>query len=181
MVNIRQLQGASACHMCGRCAGYRGAVMLQPRPFHEEVVIFGAQKNNIWEMRPLLYGMIGVVIGAFGWSSSYWLVFFKPKLVTWLIGQGMIWPLEKTAFWWILTHYPPIADSFNWLDGFCISLYILGYGALFGLFLKLDTIAYPFFAAQGNGFKQHLAQTYLPLAAAGFFKPLRNHCQIIAS
>jgi len=169
MINIRQLHGVSACHMCGRCAGYREAVTLQPRPFNEEVVEHGAEKQNIWEMRLLLYGMIGVAIGAFSWSSSSGLVFFKQKIATWLVGQGILFPLQETAPWWILTHYPQIRDSFNWLDGFCISVYILGSGLLFGVFLSLVLSCIRFLTAQGVVLKFHLMQAYLPLAAAGLF------------
>jgi len=203
MINIRQLHGQSACHMCGRCAGYRGAIQLQPRPFSEEVVVYGADKQNIWEIRLLLYGMIGVAIGAFGWSSSTSLVLFKQKLAAWLVGQGLIFPLEPTAPWWILTNYPQISDSFNWLDGFCISVYILGSGLLFGGFLslilslirraaqqnleqfpksvkrfsdkncgkntELERLTEPREVKTALAFKFHLAQAYLPLAAAGLF------------
>jgi len=184
MINIRQLHGQSACHMCGRCAGYRDSVTLEPRSFNEEVVVYGGGKQNIWEIRLLLYGMIGVAIGAFGWSSSSYLVLFKQKLAAFLVGQGIIWPLEETAPWWILTHYPQIRDSFNWLDGFCISVYILGAGLLLGGFLSLSLSCITRIIVKGkigqfphsverfseNALaKQHIAQAYLPLAAAGLF------------
>jgi len=169
MINIRQLHGQSACHMCGRCAGYRGAVVLQPRPFNEEVVAYGAGRQNIWEVRLLLYGMIGVAIGAFGWSSSAYLVFFKQKLAAFLVGKGIIWPLEPTAPWWLLTNYPQISDRFNWLDGFCISVYILGSGLVLGGFLSLCLSFIRFIVGKEDVLKLHLAQAYLPLAAAGLF------------
>jgi len=166
MINIRQLHGVSACHMCGRCAGYRDAVALRPRPFNEEVVVHGAEKSNIWEVRLLLYGMIGIAIGAFSWSSSGWLVFVKQKIATWLAGRGIIFPLEDSAPWWILTHYPQMGDSFNWLDGFCISVWILGSGVLFGLFLSASL---SLICSKAKVAKHHLAQAYLPMAAAGLF------------
>jgi len=169
MINIRQLHGQSACHMCGRCTGYRDAVQLQPRPFQEEVVRYGAAKPNIWEMRLLLYGMIGVAIGAFGWSSSTKLVLVKQKLSYLLVRADIIFPLEPSAPWWILTNYPQIADSFNWLDGFCITAYILGSGLFFGGFLSLCLSLIARLTHQDQIFKLHLAQAYLPLAAAGLF------------
>jgi len=169
MINIHQLNGVSACHMCGRCAGYRQAVQLAPRSCNEEILTFGAAKNNIWEMRLLVYGMIGVAIGAFTWTVNPWFVRFKLGLANWLVSHNIFWPLDTTAPWWLLTHYPANNDSFNWLDGFCITVYILGSGLVFGVFL---TIMLGLAAALGG--KQapatsHLAQACLPLAAAGLF------------
>jgi len=94
---------------------------------------------------------------------------FKQKLASFLVGQGMIWPLEPTAPWWLLTNYPQISDSFNWLDGFCITIYILGSGLVFGGFLSLCLSFIRFIVGREEIVKLHLAQAYLPLAAAGLF------------
>ncbi|AGA64924.1 Ferredoxin [Liberibacter crescens BT-1] len=169
MLNIHQLNGVSACHMCGHCAGYRDAVSLQSRSFNEEILEHGAKKNNIWELRLLLYGMIGVAIGAFTWSASPWFVQLKLVIAKWLVDYNILWPLDATAPWWILTNYPENNDSFTWLDGFCISFYILGNGLVFGLFLSaiLNFIAQ--FCHKTTPFKYHLAQAFLPISAAGLF------------
>lgn len=169
MINIRQLNGVSACHMCGRCAGYRHAVTLEPRSCNEEILQYGARKNNIWELRLLLYGMIGVAIGAFTWTVNPWLVRVKLVLARWLLDHDILWPLNATAPWWILTNHPANNDSFNWLDGFCIIVYILGSGVIFGAFLSLVLSLITVLARKGALFKQHLALAFLPLAAAGLF------------
>jgi len=169
MISIHQLNGISACHMCGRCAGYRHAVTLEPRPCNEEILKYGAQKNNMWETRLLFYGMIGVAIGAFTWTANPWFVRFKLVLAKWLLDHDIFWPLNATAPWWILTNYPANNDSFNWLDGFCITFYILGSGVVFGGFLSIILSLVAAFTRKGPILKLHLAQAFLPLAAAGLF------------
>lgn len=169
MISIRQLNGVSACHMCGRCAAYRDAVALEPRSCNEEILKYGARKNNVWEMRLLLYGMIGVAIGAFTWTVNPWFVQFKLTLAKWLLDHNIFWPLNATAPWWLLTNYPANNDSFNWLDGFCITVYILGSGLIFGGFLSIILSLIATLIHKGPRLKQHLAQALLPLAAAGLF------------
>ncbi|RCL03203.1 MAG: hypothetical protein JSC189_000347 [Candidatus Tokpelaia sp. JSC189] len=169
MINIRQLNGISACHMCGRCAGYRNAIALEPRSCNEEIIKYSVQKSNIWEMRLLLYGMIGVAIGAFTWTVNPWFIQFKLTLATWLVERNILWPLSATAPWWMLTNYPTNNDTFNWLDGLCITVYILSTGLIFGGFLSLILSFVTFLIHKGAILKQHLAQAFLPLAATSLF------------
>lgn len=168
MINIRQLHGVSACHMCGRCAGYRNAVSLQTRSVNEEILVYGNEQQNIWQIRLLLFGMIGVAIGAFTWTVSPWFVYFKQYLAEWLVNHEIFWPLNATAPWWILTNYPANNDSFNLLDGFCVSFYILGSGILYGVWL---TLIYKFLARLYHkpDFYLYFSQALIPLAAAGLF------------
>ena len=169
MINIHQLHGVSACHMCARCAGFRDAVALTPRSVNEEVVVYGDDKsNNPWETRLLLFGMIGVAIGAFTWTVSPWFVVFKQKLADWLVAHNIFWPLDPTAPWWILTNHPANNDSFNWLDGFCVASYILGSGLIYGMFLSAVLWIIASIIKKPSLFS-HLAQAFLPLAAAGLF------------
>ncbi|RCL02511.1 MAG: polyferredoxin [Candidatus Tokpelaia sp. JSC188] len=170
MISIRQLKGISACHMCGRCTGYRNAVALKLRSCNEEIMKYGDQKNNVWEMRLLLYGMIGIAIGAFTWTINPWFVQFKLVFARWLVERNILWPLNATAPWWLLTHYSENNDSLNWLDGFCITTYILGSGLLFGSVLSFNLSFVTFLIHKGRAvIKQHLAQTFLPLATASLF------------
>lgn len=169
MINIHQLHGVNSCHMCARCAGFRDAVALRPRSVMEEVVVYGDDKNaNPWEIRLLLFGMIGVAIGAFTWTVSPWFVTFKQAIAEWLVAHDIYWPLNPTAPWWILTNHPANNDSFNWVDGFCVASYILGSGLLFGTFLTLILWAIATIMRSQTLF-HHLAQAFLPLAAAGLF------------
>jgi len=169
MISIKNLHGVSSCHMCGHCIDYRDAVRLVPRSVHEEVTVYGDEKTNIWEMRLLLYGMIGVAIGAFTWTVSSRFIWYKQTLAKVLIDHNIFWPFSSDIPWWLLTHYPEVNDSFNWLDGFCITTYILGSGLIFGLFLSLFLSIINYLSDDDNNLKMHLAQAYLPIAGAGLF------------
>ncbi|CAI3957320.1 4Fe-4S binding protein [Commensalibacter papalotli (ex Botero et al. 2024)] len=168
MINIRQLHGVSSCHMCGRCAGYRDAISLQSRSVNEEIIVYGGEKGNIWQTRLLLFGMIGVAIGAFTWTVSPWFVQLKQLLANWLINHNIFWPLNATAPWWILTNYPDNNDSFNWLDGFCVTFYILGSGLIFGFGLTIIYKLLGRFLRKPNLYL-YISQALIPLAAAGLF------------
>jgi len=169
MINIRRLNGVSACHMCGRCAGYRHAVALEPRSPNEEVRRFGAAKNSIWEMRLLLYGMIGVAIGAFTWTVNPAFVSLYQTVSVWLVNHNIYWPLNASAPWFILTNYPDNNDSFSWAYGACVSFYILAAGAVYGGGLSLALSIISRLAGFGRSLKLHLAQGLIPLAGAGLF------------
>ncbi|MDI2112844.1 4Fe-4S binding protein [Commensalibacter nepenthis] len=168
MINIRQLHGVSGCHMCGRCAGLRDAVSLQPRSVNEEIITYGNEKDNLWETRLLLFGMIGVAIGAFTWTVSPWFVTAKQFLANWLINHDILWPMNATAPWWILTNHPENNDSFNWLDGFCVTFYILGSGLLYGFGLTGVYKSLAKFLYRPNLYS-YIAQALIPIAAAGLF------------
>jgi len=169
LLDIRRMRGASACHACGRCSGQRDAVRLIARSGNEEIVRYGADGDTTWEVRLLLYGVIGLAIGAFQWTVSPWFIALKQALAEWLVRRGIFWPLEADAPWWLLTHYPKLNDAFTWLDGLSICLY-LGAGSLLlggGLHLLLTGAAR--LAGQGAVFARQVALCLLPTGAAGLF------------
>ena len=168
MINIHQLNGISACHLCGRCAGFKDAVQLEWRPFNEEIVAYGAQKTSKWEKFLLLFGMIGVAIGAFSWTNSQLFIQYKQYLGTLLVNHDIFAPLNNNAPWWLLTHYPDLGDAFTWLDGFCILTYLLGSGIFFYAFISalLWAIAKLY---KRPALQLHLAQGLIPLAATTLF------------
>jgi len=181
MINFRRLNGVAACHMCGRCAGFRNAIDLEPRSPNEEVLRFGALKNSLWEMRLLLYGMIGAAIGAFTWTVNPGFVSLYQNLAVRLVNHNIYWPLNANAPWFILTNYPDNNDSFSWAYGACVAGYILGSGLLYGWILsaalsfisRLQIQAAKNCRAQNiearHLLKLHLAQGFIPIAAAGLF------------
>jgi len=169
MINIRQLHGVSSCHMCGKCNDYRGAIKLVARSANEEILKYGHEKTNFWELFLLLYGMLGVGISAFTWTVSPWFIWFKQQLATLLINYDIFWPLNSAGYWWLLTDYPQKNDAFNWLDGFCITSYILGSGLFFGGLLNVALIVISSLDKAHSTLKYHLAQAYLPIAFAGLF------------
>ena len=66
LVPVKTMTGAGACHMCGRCSGYRGAVRLARRsPTHEIVHVAGTEPS-LDQTVLILFGMMGLAVGAFG-------------------------------------------------------------------------------------------------------------------
>jgi len=120
-------------------------------------------------MRLLLYGMIGVAIGAFSWTANPAFVRFYQAVAGWLVRHNLYFPLEENAPWFILTHYPDHGDSFSWAYGGCIIVYILAGGLAFGGFCSALLSLAGLLSRQGRPLKLHLAQALLPIAAAGLF------------
>src|SRR5690606_37792905 len=132
LIDIRRMQGASACHACGRCSGQRGAVALQLRSPNVEIIHVERHGGSAWDSRLLLFGVIGLAMGAFQWTVSPWFIALKQTAAEWLVERDIFWPLEADAPWWLLTHYPQINDAFTWLDGLVICLYIGASSLLIG-------------------------------------------------
>jgi polyferredoxin len=130
LVPLRHMKGAGDCHMCGRCSGYRGAVTLTLRSPEEEIV--HVAKGDGWQTALIVFGLMGIAVGAFLWSTSPWFVMLKQATATWLVEHGIFWPLFDNAPWFMLTHYPAVNDSFSWLDGACIGLFIAMTTAIVG-------------------------------------------------
>jgi len=124
LINIRDMQGNSACHMCGRCSGHRDAVVLTTRSPNAEILSAGEKDVSAWDALLLFFGVLGVAIGAFQWSASPWFVQMKQTAAAWLIARDIYWPLGTNAPWWLLTHYPETNDVFTWLDGALVLFYI---------------------------------------------------------
>ena len=70
LIPVRTMRGASECHMCGRCSGFRGAVVLARRSPNHEIVHVARYETRPWETWMIAFGMIGLVGGAFHWASS---------------------------------------------------------------------------------------------------------------
>jgi hypothetical protein len=85
----------------------------------------------------LIYGLLGVAVGAFQWTASPWFIAAKQAAAEWLIEHDILWPLADNAPWWLLTHYPDKNDVFSWLDGAAICAYILGVALLLGSWVLL--------------------------------------------
>lgn len=130
LIDIRRMTGTSECHMCGRCAGHRGAVTLAARMPGREVTETAAARP--WEARLLVFGMLGVAFGAFQWSASPWFVALKQRAAGWLVERDSFVLLQDNAPWWLLTHYPQANDTFSWLDGLLLLAYIGGQALLVG-------------------------------------------------
>ncbi len=175
LVDIRRMKGSSQCHMCGRCSGQRNAVSLAARTPGSEIVALATAEANPWEIRLLVFGTLGVAVGAFQWSASPWFVAVKQKLAEWLVSNDSFALLQDNAPWWLLTHYPEANDVFTWLDGLLILAYIGAAALLLGgwisLWLRLSAACLP-----GNNGAQarRIAYALVPLAGAGLFLGLSS-------
>lgn len=168
MIDIRHMKSASSCHMCGRCAGHREAVTLSIRSPNAEILSTDTVpgKSDRWSARLLVFGMLGVALGAFQWSASPWLVAAKQSIAGWLVDRQIWWPLNDAGHWWLLTHYPEANDVFTWLDGGLLLAYIATEAIVVGgwvwLWLQL--------AAWLAGFQwQRFAHVLVPLAGTSVF------------
>ncbi len=170
LVALRHMQGASDCHQCGRCSGYRDAVALAPRSAAHEVVELGGELGSGWQSLLLIGGLLGVAIGAFHWTASPWFVELKQAAAEWLVNHDIFWPLDDGAPWWLLTNYPAQNDVFTWLDGMLVTGYIFATaGVLGGLVATALALATRLLGPWRSARFHHLTQALIPLAGCGVF------------
>ncbi|MHB9119669.1 MAG: 4Fe-4S binding protein [Burkholderiales bacterium] len=174
LVDIRRMKGASQCHMCGKCSGQRNAVSLAARIPGSEIAALSEKEARPWETRLLVFGTLGVAVGAFQWSASPWFVAVKQSLAGWLVDNHSFALLQDNAPWWLLTHYPEANDVFTWFDGLLILAYIGAAALLLGgwiaLWLRLSAAC-----LRGSGAQaRRIAYALIPLAGAGLFLGLSS-------
>lgn len=132
LLDLRHMQSASACHACGRCSGHRNAIELAARSPNREILSLAPGEASTGSALLLIFGLLGVALGAFQWTVSPWFVQMKQLAAQWLVERELFWLLEDNAPWWLLTHYPEANDVFTWLDGLCILGYLGGVTLLVG-------------------------------------------------
>jgi len=175
LVRIRRMTGPSECHMCARCSGLRGAITLTARSPNEEIAQLASSAVRGWDAFLIVFGMIGLAIGAFEWSAVPAFVSLRTAAAGFVIDHGPSWLLAESAPWWLLTHYPEAHDMFSWLDGGLIIAWIVGTALLVGgwLALWLALAGRPLpgpWRANALG----LAYALTPLAGAGLFVGLTS-------
>ncbi len=168
MLKLRNASSNVRCHMCAGCAGHRNAISLAGRMPGSEIVALTGRDTNPWEVRLLLFGLIGVANGALQWTASPWLVKAKVAAAEWLLAHEILGPLSDHVPWWVLTHYPEVNDVFTWLDGAIILGYIgttsIVVGGWMWLWLR---VAAALLRARGDHLR--LAHGLVPLAGIGVF------------
>lgn len=168
MLRLSNLNGGASCHMCGRCTNFKNSIALQPRSVNEEIVKYGAFQTTNWDRYLLLFCMIALAIGAFTWTKNPYFISYKQTMVLFFINQNIYWVFSENVPWWILTNYPSIRDIFNWVDGFCLTTYILAYAVILGGFLNF--IIYLCYKISNKIInKNQFSMALLPLAFAGLF------------
>ena len=164
LLNVRKLDGMAQCHACGRCSGHRDAVQLAARSPNAEIL--NGETPRTSEAVLLLFGMLGVAMGAFQWTVSPWFVRGKQAAAEWLVTRDILWPLADSPAWWLLTRHPEVGDVFSWLDGAAILVWISMYALVLGGFAWLTVRA----AARLAGIDwRRLALALVPLAGIGLF------------
>ncbi|NDP41485.1 MAG: 4Fe-4S binding protein [Aromatoleum sp.] len=168
LVRIRRMTGPSECHMCARCSGLHGAIALAARSPNHEVATLDASAARAWDAALIVFGMIGLALGAFEWSAMSAFVSLRSAAITLVVDHGPAWLLANNAPWWLLTNYPEVHDVFTWLDGALIIGWIVCTALLIGgwLCLWLAVAARSLRGAwRSNAFA--LAYALTPLAGAG--------------
>lgn len=166
LLSVSHLSGMADCHACGRCSGHRDAVKLAVRSPNAEILGSDAPAAGTVEVLLLLFGMLGVAIGAFQWTVNPWFVQLKQAAAGWLVEHEAFWMLEESPAWWLLTRYPAVNDVFTWLDGAAIVCWIAGVALAVGGSALLATRT----AAKLAGLDwRRLALGLVPLAGVGLF------------
>jgi hypothetical protein len=94
LLDVKHMTSAAQCHACGRCSGHRDAVELSARSPNAEML--AAKTPRTSEALLLVFGMLGVAIGAFQWTVSPWFVALRQRAAEWLVEQArLFWPLES--------------------------------------------------------------------------------------
>ena len=132
LVDLRHLRSAGPCHACGRCSGHRGAIHLAARSPSREILAAAPRDVTTAEALLLLFGVLGLALGAFHWTVSPWFVAAKQRAAEWLVEREWYGLLQDNAPWWLLTHYPDVNDAFTWLDGALIAGYLFASALIVG-------------------------------------------------
>ncbi|GGY16712.1 4Fe-4S binding protein [Paludibacterium paludis] len=175
LMPLRHMKGAGGCHMCGRCSGHRGAISLAARAPNREVVEVAGRETDPWQSALILFGLLGIALGAFHWTVSDIFIAMKQASAEWLVERDILWPLDDGAPWWLLTHYPEHNDSFTWLDGGVLIAFIGGFGLVSGTLLSLLVALAARFAGPWEARRfHHLAQSLIPMAGCSVFLGLSS-------
>lgn len=171
LVPIRTMTSNSNCHMCANCSGFRGgAVRLALRSPNHDIVNVAGLTPKPWETVLIVFGLLGIAVGAFLWSASPWFVRAKIGLAGFLVEHGMQDLLHVSLPWWLLTNYPGRNDVLTLLDGALLVGFIAAFAAVNGLIVSASLAAA---ASAGGGWSlrrfHHFAQALIPLAGAGVF------------
>ena len=130
----------------------------------------GDKQANPWDTALILYGLLGIAIGAFHWTASRWFIDLKMFFANWLVDHDITWPLDTNAPWFLFTHYPEQNDVFSWLDGTMVIGYILATALVYGTALLVLLMGATRMLGRFNTVRlHHLTQGLIPIAGAGVF------------
>ena len=172
---VKTMRGASHCHMCGRCSGFRGAVALSRRSPNAEIVHVAGVRPKPWDTMLIVFGLMGLAAGAFHWAGSPTYVWMKQILAEWLVNHDIMWPLEPILPWFVLTNYPTQNDVMTPLDGAVLIAYILGFMLALALPVCLCLVGATLASGRfASARLHHYAQALIPMASCGVFLGLSS-------
>jgi polyferredoxin len=132
LIDIRHMKSTSACHACGRCSDYLGAVALAVRRTDTEILNSQNKDTSSTEALTLIFGLIGIATAACHWSGSRWLAMLKSAASAWLADHPALRLLQLPASSWLRPDLSSDTAS-TWLDGACLLAFIAGGATLLGL------------------------------------------------
>lgn len=169
LIPIKTMQGSSACHMCGRCSGHRGAIRLAWRTPATDIVFGSGRMAARWDTILIIPVLLGLVPAALHWTTSAAFQAIRAWLVGRCVELGALWPLSLRLPWWLLTNYPSVNDVMNVLDAISLlMLLVLGAIASSVLFL-VPLLAAAKVLNRTRKVVHHHAQALIPLASASLF------------
>jgi len=169
LIPIKTMQGGSACHMCGRCSGHRGAIRLAWRRPASDIVYGSGRAATRWETFLIVPVLLGLVPAALHWSSSGLFQSIRQWLVELCVSSHWIWPLSVRLPWWVLTNYPSASDVMTVVDGLSLLALIAVSSVLASCMFMVALVACSFVLRKHLGAVHHIAQALIPVAAASLF------------
>jgi polyferredoxin len=172
LIPIKTMQGASACHMCGRCSGYRGAIRLCWRNPASDIVHGSGRLATMWETILIVPVLLGLVPAALHWSDSGLFQVIRLWLVERCLDLHLVWPLSQRLPWWMLTDYPLANDVMSPVDALTLLILMSVSIAAATLMFGIPVVVCARILRVRGRFPHHIVQALIPLAAACLFSGL---------
>ena len=187
LINVRQMNGMSECHACGRCIGHRNAVEMGLRSPSSEIVAATENKISDSELFLLLWGVTGICTAALAWRGNILYRYFIH-----LLSPLDILTNTDLPFWLAATPSSPFLLIFIMTSGSLLALVtyaLLRLSALVsgnnelwkqlalclipvtgvGIFLGISQIGFSLWQTQGSDSGWITVIQFMVLAAASLF------------
>ena len=152
LINVRQMQGMSGCHACGRCLGHRNAVELGFRSPSSEIVTTPENRISGSELFLLLWGVTGICTAALAWRGN---VLYSQFILR--LAQLDVLAASDLPWWLSASPSSPFLLIFIIISGSALALMIV-------VLLRLAALV------SGNGILwKQLALCLIPVTGFGIF------------
>jgi polyferredoxin len=168
LIDIRHMKSASACHACGRCSDYLGAVALAVRRTDTEILNSHNKDTSTTEALTLIFGLIGIATAACHWAGSRWHALLKSAASAWLVEHPTLRLLQLPASSWLRPDLSSDTAS-TWLDGASLLVFIAGGATLLGLAVVAIIWLVAYLARLPQLSWQRLTLALVPLAGISLF------------